>query len=115
MKQNNIQKNLIGKRSALFRKLLKLRNILPGSYSVRKIPCGKTNCVCKREGKAHTGYQHSYKLGPQEKAKTKMIPKDFAKQVEKQVSDNKEFKKIMKQIHKINLEILANQLQKRKK
>lgn len=115
MSQTEQKKKLIGKRSSLFRKLLKLRDILPGSYSVREISCGKPNCICKREGKHHIGYQYSYKLDSGEKAKTKMIPKDLSKQVEKQVLANKEFKKVMKQIHKINLEILANQLQEKKK
>ena len=43
-----------------------------------------------------------------------MIPKDLAKQVERQVAANKEFKKIMKQIHEINLEILSNQIKNKK-
>ena len=115
MNETNVKKELIGKRSKLFRRLMKLREILPGSFSIRKIPCGKPNCVCKREGKAHIGYQYSYKLDPDEKARTKMIPKDFSSQVERQVLTNKELKKIMKQIYKINLEILFNQLEKRKK
>lgn len=115
MNETNIKKELIGKRSKLFRRLMKLREILPGSFSIRKIPCGKSNCVCKREGKAHIGYQYSYKLDPDEKAKTKMIPKDFSRQVERQVLANKELKTIMKQIYKINLEILFKQLENRKK
>lgn len=115
MNETNKKKELIGKRSMLFRRLIKLRDILPGSFSIRKIPCGKENCICKREGKAHTGYQYSYKIDRDEKAKTKMIPKVFSRQVEKQVLANKEFKKIMKQIYKINLEMLFNQLENRKK
>ncbi len=109
------EKELIGKRSKLFRRLMKLRDIIPGSFSVRKIPCGKLNCICKREGKLHTGYQYSYKIEPKQKPKTKMIPKDLYKQVERQVAANKEFKKIMKQIHEINLEILSNQIKNKKK
>ena len=108
------EKELIGKRSRLFRRLMKLRNIIPGSFSVRRLRCGKPNCICKREGKLHTGYQYSYKIEPKQKPKTKMIPKDLAKQVERQVAANKEFKKIMKQIHEINLEILSNQIKNKK-
>ena len=44
-----------------------------------------------------------------------MIPKQFSNQVEKQVKMNKEFKKIMKEIHEINLKILFNELEDRKK
>ena len=109
------KKVFIGKRSQLYRRLLKYRDIIPGSITERKLACGKANCICKREGKAHTGYQYSYKIDRDEKAKTKMIPKVFSRQVEKQVLANKEFKKIMKQIYKINLEMLFNQLEKRKK
>jgi hypothetical protein len=79
---------------------MKLRDILPGFFSIRKIPCGKANCVCKREGKLHTGYQYSYKIEKTGKPKTKMIPKDFSRQVEKQVLANKEFKKIMEPVRK---------------
>ena len=34
------------------------------------------------------------------------IPKQYARQVEKQVLANKEFNRIMKQVHEINLELL---------
>lgn len=111
----NDEKALIGKRSQLYRKLFKIRNILPGSLSMRKLPCGKPQCICKREGKLHDGYQYSFKLGPEKKGITKMIPKDFRNQVEKQVLENKEFKKIMKRIQEINVEILFNRLKSRKK
>jgi hypothetical protein len=107
MKKNRI-KTLIGKRSQLYRRLFKIRDILPGAFSSRKIQCGKVNCVCKKEGKRHTAYQYSYKIS--EKQVTKNIPKKYARQVEKQVLANKEFKKIMNQIHNINLEILFQQL-----
>ena len=123
MKNHN--KTLIGKRSQLYRRLFKIRDILPGSFSSRKIQCGKVNCSCNKEGKEdkdgkggkggkgdksrwHTAYQHSYKI--EEKQVTRNIPKQYARQVEKQVLDNKEFKKIMNQIHKINLEILFQQI-----
>jgi hypothetical protein len=108
----NIKKNhtkiLIGKRSQLYRRLFKIRDILPGAFSCRKIQCGKVNCGCKKEGKRHTAYQYSYKIG--EKQVTKNIPKQYARQVEKQVLANKEFKKILNQIHNINLEILFQQM-----
>ena len=105
MKKN---KTLIGKRSQLYRRLFKIRDILPGAFSCRKIQCGKINCICSKDGKLHRAYQYSYKIG--EKQVTKNIPKQYARQVEKQVLANKEFKKIMTQIHKINLEILFQQI-----
>jgi hypothetical protein len=106
--EKNHTKTLIGKRSQLYRRLFKIRDILPGSFSCRKIQCGKVNCGCKKEGKRHTANQYSYKIG--EKQVTKNIPKKYARQVEKQVLANKEFKKIINQIHNINLEILFQQM-----
>ncbi len=108
--QNNDSKALIGKRSSLYRKLSTIRDILPGSFSTRKVLCGKTNCICKKEGKRHTSYQYSYKIG--EKQVTINIPKEYARQVERQVLANKEFNKITRQIHEINLKLLAIYSQK---
>lgn len=108
-------KVLIGKRSQLYRRLLKYRDVIPGSITERKLACGKANCICKREGKLHTGYQYSYKIEKTGKPKTKWIPKDIYRQVKNQVAENKEFKNILKKIHQINLEMLFNQLENRKK
>jgi hypothetical protein len=107
----NENKVLIGKRSHLYRRLSKIRDILPGAFSIRKVLCGKVNCACKKEGKRHTAYQYSYKIG--EKQVTMNIPKQYARQVEKQVLANKKFNKIIKQIHEINLELLFRQLGKK--
>ena len=109
------KKVLIGKRSKLFRKLLKFREILPGALSERKITCGTKNCKCHKEGKKHTAYQYFHKIDPTKKGVTKMIPQDLKNQVGKQVKDNKEFKKTVKQIQEINLQILSKQLEERKK
>ncbi len=106
----NGNKLLIGNRSRLYRRLLKYRNIIPGAFSIRKVLCGKANCVCKKEGKRHTAYQYSYKIG--KKQVTMNIPKQYARQVEAQVLANKEFSQIIKQIHEINLELLFKQLGK---
>ena len=103
------RKELIGKRSILYRKLFKMRVILPGALSERKILCGRANCICHREGKRHTAYQYSYKIGP--KQVTRNIPKEYVAQLESQVQSNKEFKRIMKQIHEINLEMLFSEIQ----
>lgn len=112
MKNESGSKVLIGKRSGLYRRLWKIRDILPGAFSTRKVLCGKANCACKREGKRHTAYQYSYKIG--EKQVTINIPKEYARQVEQQVLANKELGQITRQIHEINLEILFQQLGKGK-
>ena len=107
-------KALIGRRSQLFRRLLKYRDILPGSLVFRTARCGKSNCICHRDpGRLHTFYQYHYKIAG-EKAVTKSIPKQHAPQVQRQVRSNKEFKKIMREIHKINLEILFDHMEKEK-
>ena len=110
---NPKHKNFIAKRASLFRALNTFRDILPGAFSVRKIPCGKPNCVCKREGKLHDAFQFTYKLGDQ--AVTKMIPRLFVDQVQKQVTANKKLKNIIKQIQEINIQILFDQIENAKK
>ncbi len=112
-KSENENKVLIGKRSGLYRRLSRIRNIIPGAFSIRKVLCGKDNCACKKEGKRHTAYQYSYKIGA--KQVTMNIPKQYARQVEAQVLANKEFSRIIKQIHQINLELLFKQLGKESK
>ncbi|UCH98206.1 MAG: hypothetical protein JSV88_15535 [Candidatus Aminicenantes bacterium] len=107
------EKTLVGKRSQLYRRLWKIRDILPGAFSTRNALCGKANCVCRREGKRHRVNQYSFKIG--EKQITRSIPNEYARQVQLQVLANKEFKKIVKQIYEINLEILFEQLAKNKK
>ncbi len=107
------EKALVGKRSALYRRLWKIRDILPGAFSRRNALCGKANCVCRREGKRHRVNQYSYKIG--EKQVTKSIPDEYARKVQLQVLANKEFKKIVKHIYEINLEILFVQLARNKK
>jgi hypothetical protein len=103
------RKELIGKRSRLYRKLLRMRDIIPGALSERKICCGRTNCICHREGKRHIAYQYSYKIGP--KQVTRNIPREFVARLESQLQSNKEFKRTMKQIQEINLEILFSEIQ----
>lgn len=106
------KKILIGKRSQLYRRLSKIRDILPGAFSIRQVLCGKSNCACKTEGKRHTVYQHSYKIDG--KQVTKNIPKQYARQIEKKVLANKEFNRLMKQIQQINLKLLCTEFGKDK-
>ncbi len=111
--KDNDEKPWIGKRSVLYRRLWKIRDILPGAFSTRNALCGKANCICRREGKRHRVNQYSYKIG--EKQVTKSIPNEYARQVQRQVLANKEFKKILKRIYEVNLGILFEQLAKHKK
>ena len=104
------RKELIGKRSQLFRRLLKHREILPGSLTFRQLQCGYSNCVCRREGKRHPSYQYSYKQLGQRKV-TRNIPKSYVPQLEHKLESNKEFKQIMREIQAINLELLYAELE----
>ena len=106
------KKALIGKRSTLYRKLWKIRDILPGTLTTRDALCGKANCACRRDGKRHRVNQYSFKIG--EKQITRSIPDEYVSQVRLQVLAKKEFKKIIKQIYEINLEILFELLAKNK-
>lgn len=104
------KKDLIGKRSALFRKLFKIRDILPGSLSERHLQCGHPNCICRREGKRHPAYQYSYKrIG--EKKVTRNIPKGYVSQLEYRLNANKEFYRLLREIQDINLELLYLELE----
>lgn len=104
------KKNLIGKRSILFRKLFKIREILPGSLSQRHLQCGNRNCICRREGKRHTAFQYSFKLLG-EKQVTRNIPKGYISQLEARLKANKEFSRIIRAIQEINLELLFLELE----
>ena len=107
------KKMLIAKRAKYFRALLTMKDILPGSFAIRKLPCGKPNCICKREKKLHDAFHLSCKFD--EISVSKMIPRSFASQVQKQVLKNKEFKKLLKKIYEINLQLLLDQIESAKK
>ena len=100
------RKELIGKRSQLFRRLLKHREILPGSLTLRRLQCGYGNCICRREGKRHVSYQYTYKQIGKPKV-TRNIPKSYVSQLEQKLEANKEFKQLMREIQAINLEIFS--------
>ena len=104
------KKELISKRSQLFRRLLKHREILPGSVSLRQLQCGYPNCICRREGKRHPAYQYTYKQIGQRKV-TRNIPQSYVPQLEHKLEANKEFKQIMREIQAINLELLFAELE----
>lgn len=109
---HNNQKLLEAKRNKIFKYLSNMKNILPGSFSIRKLTCGKPNCICKREKKLHDAFHLSCRID--NKAVAKMIPRTFVDQVQKQVLMNKEFKKLLNQIYKINMQILLDQIESAK-
>jgi hypothetical protein len=108
----DIQK-LLKSRSALTRKLLRFREMLPGSFIERKLTCGKPNCACAVKNELHVAYQLTYREN--NKTITKMIPADMTKEVKKKVELQKSFNDIVRQIQQINVKLLADSIVKRKK
>ena len=104
--------NLLKNRGFLARKLSRFRDMIPGSFSERKLTCGKPNCICVTEGKKHIAYQLTYRS--KNKTVTKMIPKHRADDVKKRVQMQKQFSQIVKQIQEINIELLLYELNKKK-
>jgi hypothetical protein len=103
---------LLKTRGELTRKLLRFREMLPGSFIERQLTCGKQNCVCKTEGKKHTAWQITYRL--QNKNTTKMVPRHKVEEVRKNILLQKNFNQIVKQIQEINIKLLMMELGERK-
>ncbi len=78
-----IKELLLKERNQLTRELLLFREMLPGSFSKRRITCEKSNFVCIKGGKLHKAYQLTYRFGG--KTMVKMIPIHKAEEVERRV------------------------------
>ena len=102
---------LLKQRSQLTRMLLNYREMLPGSFVERYMKCGQPKCTCKSKGRLHKAHYLSYRS--QGKTLSKSIAKRYVSEVKRQVQLNKEFKKIVEQIHAINVEILIYNLKKK--
>ena len=103
---------LLKERGKLTRKMLRFREMLPGSFTERLITCGKKTCICNTEGKKHAAFQISYRM--QNKSFTKMIPRHKADEVHKRIRLQKKFNQIVKRIQEINIELLISDLKERK-
>lgn len=101
---------LLRERSKLMRELLRYRESLPGSFSERRITCGKPNCICMREGKRHRAYQWTYRL--KKKTVGKMVPASHAQIVKERVAMNKDLKAILTRIYEINIALLYEEWKK---
>ncbi len=107
----NDMNKLLKLRSQLTRRLLNYREMLPGSFVERYMTCGQPKCACKSKGRLHRAHYLSYRS--QGKTLSRSIPKRYVSEVKRQVQLNKEFKKIVDQIHAINVEILLHNLKKK--
>jgi hypothetical protein len=105
--------NLLKLRGSLVRKLGRFREMLPGSFVERKLKCGKPNCACALKNELHTAFQITFREG--NKTVTRMIPADLAKDVRKKIDLQKNFNALVKQIQEINVKLMADSIEKRKK
>ena len=102
---------LLRERRQLMREILRYREALPGSFTERRITCGKPNCICMREGKKHRAYQWTYRL--KKKTVGKMVPASHASVVKERVAMNKQLKAALARIYEINVALLYEEWKKR--
>ena len=95
---------LEAKMSRLRRQMRQLGPLLKGTLIDRKIPCGKTNCWCKKGG-GHPGLYLTYSL--EGRTKTVYIPKKMAPRVRKWARNYARFKNLLKQMFQIQLEMIS--------
>jgi len=99
------------KRSALVRRLLRYREMLPGSLVFTRTKCGKPGCACAQGEDLHPVCQFVTKLGG--KTKTLYIPPDLVPWVRERFAQYKAFQKDAAEIGRINLEFLLSQKDER--
>ena len=102
---------LLRTRGALARKLPQFREMLPGSFIVRQLTCGKPNCACRLKGQKHTAYQLTYRQNG--KTVSRMIPKDQAGDVRQRVGLRRAFAEHAQQIQQINLQLFEERLRRK--
>lgn len=100
MKQKQLLRN---KARNLRSQMRKLGSLMQGSVIYRQMKCGKPNCRCAR-GFPHTFLVVTYK----EKGKTKTVYVNKNRQAEALIlsKNYKQYKTLLKELTKVNLEIL---------
>lgn len=89
-------------RGSLARRLSSFREMLPGSFVVRRRKCGKANCKCaKKDDELHLQYQLSVLWNG--KHYTFHIPAEMAEEVRNRVEMHKQFQDLVAKIFEINL------------
>jgi hypothetical protein len=92
------------KRGVLIRRLLRYREMLPGSLVFTHTRCGKPRCLCAQGEQLHPVCQFIAKVGG--KTKTIYIPQDLIPWVQEKFALYKAFQKDVAEIGRINLDIL---------
>jgi len=100
------------KRGALARRLLRYREMLPGSLVFTHTRCGKLNCLCAQGEHLHPICQFVAKV--RGKTQTLYIPEDLVPWVQERFRLYKAFQEDAAEIGRINLEILQEQKARRR-
>ncbi len=100
-------------RGRLIRRLSAWREMVPGSFVIRQVQCGKPNCRCADGVHLHTRFQLSVLVDGTPRAFH--IPAIRAEEVRAQVEMYKRFHEVAATIAKINLRRLLRQLKEGKK
>lgn len=100
------------RRGRLVRQLGTWREMVPGSFVVRRLPCGKPNCRCADGIHLHTAVQLSVLV--EGKHRTLHIPAAWAEEVRLKVEMYKRFQAAAAAIAQLNLRRLVRRLEARK-
>lgn len=97
---------LEGKRKALFRKLEELGDLRRGIISVNYRKCGKSNCVCAKEGHPGHGPQYLWNTTIKGKsyAKSLKIGPELSKYME-EIANYKKFSELYDELVVVNEQI----------
>ncbi len=100
-------------RGRLVRRLGAWREMVPGSFVVRRLQCGKPNCRCAGGTHLHTAFQLSVLVNG--KPRAIHIPAAWAEEVQAKVEMSKRFHDAAATVAQINLRRLLRRMEVKKK
>ena len=109
--KKNIQM-LEKKRESYLNELLKISNMVRGSYKESFCRCGKPNCWCSdKKSKGHSSHRISWTKNS--KSKTKSIPKEEVEWIKEMTGNYRRYRKIRSKLQILNndLKILLDNLE----
>jgi len=94
-------------REKIIKKIGGLFDAVKGSIYEMKRYCGKSNCYCKKNKTPHKSLFLSFNYN----GKTKLIPinKNQVPKIKKQIDKNKELKRLINELTRINSELLRGE------
>jgi len=102
--QNKQTRKLQKRREHLLEEVTVPEDALPGSLSMSRVRCGKSNCHCS-EGDAHENWTLTYMAGG--KKRVMHIGQDLVEYVRQKVELGKSFKEDVNEIFRVNAELLV--------